>query len=157
MLLPEAALLTFSFCMQISDIALEDYIAVKPKFAVYVPHTAGRYQKRRFRKAQCPIVERWVQLWCAVTSSPDARSSGSPCRPGHAGLQRILEQLLLLLLLLRLQLPDHMPAQHAPATQVASTSCADIVNMFILCYDVQADQLHHDARPQQRQEAHGCE
>lgn len=60
MLLPAAALLTFSFCLQISDIALEDYIAVKPKFAVYVPHTAGRYQKRRFRKAQCPIVERWV-------------------------------------------------------------------------------------------------
>jgi hypothetical protein len=46
--------------MQVSDIALEDYIAVKPKFAVYVPHTAGRYQKRRFRKALCPIVERCV-------------------------------------------------------------------------------------------------
>jgi hypothetical protein len=46
--------------LQISDIALEDYIAVKPKSAVFVPHTAGRYQKRRFRKAQCPIVERWV-------------------------------------------------------------------------------------------------
>jgi len=45
--------------LQVSDIALEDYIAVKPKFAVYVPHTAGRYQKRRFRKALCPIVERW--------------------------------------------------------------------------------------------------
>ncbi len=43
---------------QVSDISLEDYIAVKPKFAVYVPHTAGRYQKKRFRKAQCPIVER---------------------------------------------------------------------------------------------------
>ncbi len=46
---------------QVNDISLEDYIAVKPKFAVYVPHTAGRYQKKRFRKAQCPIVER-----CAV-------------------------------------------------------------------------------------------
>jgi len=42
----------------VNDISLEDYIAVKPKFAVYVPHTAGRYQKKRFRKAQCPIVER---------------------------------------------------------------------------------------------------
>ena len=42
--------------------ALEDYIAVKPKFARYVPHTAGRYQKKRFRKAQCPIVERWAPL-----------------------------------------------------------------------------------------------
>ena len=38
--------------------ALEDYIAVKPKYAVYVPHTAGRYQAKRFRKAQCPITER---------------------------------------------------------------------------------------------------
>lgn len=38
--------------------ALEDYIAVKPKTARFVPHTAGRYQKKRFRKAQCPIVER---------------------------------------------------------------------------------------------------
>jgi small subunit ribosomal protein S5e len=36
---------------------------VKPKFAVYVPHTAGRYQKRRFRKALCPIVERWAAQW----------------------------------------------------------------------------------------------
>lgn len=45
--------------LQVNDISLEDYIAVKPKFAVYVPHTAGRYQKKRFRKAQCPIVERW--------------------------------------------------------------------------------------------------
>lgn len=38
--------------------SLEDYIAVKPKYAVYVPHTAGRYQTKRFRKAQCPIAER---------------------------------------------------------------------------------------------------
>jgi small subunit ribosomal protein S5e len=44
--------------IQVNDISLEDYIAVKTKFAVYVPHTAGRYQKKRFRKAQCPIVER---------------------------------------------------------------------------------------------------
>ncbi|KAJ9513933.1 hypothetical protein QJQ45_021047, partial [Haematococcus lacustris] len=45
--------------VEVKDISLEDYIAVKPKFAVYVPHTAGRYQKKRFRKAQCPIVERY--------------------------------------------------------------------------------------------------
>jgi hypothetical protein len=32
------------------------------KAAVFVPHTAGRYQKRRFRKALCPIVERCVRL-----------------------------------------------------------------------------------------------
>ena len=49
---------------QVTDISLEDYIAVKPKFAVYVPHTAGRYQKRRFRKALCPIVERCAAARC---------------------------------------------------------------------------------------------
>lgn len=42
-----------------NDISLEDYIAVKAKFATFVPHTAGRYQKKRFRKAQCPIAERY--------------------------------------------------------------------------------------------------
>merc|ERR1719473_1098186 len=44
----------------VDDISLEDYIAVKPKFAVYLPHTALRYQSVRFRKAHCPIVERLV-------------------------------------------------------------------------------------------------
>jgi hypothetical protein len=61
---------------QVTDISLEDYIAVKPKFAVYVPHTAGRYQKRRFRKALCPIVER-----CVRARSGPRRS----CRGGGAG------------------------------------------------------------------------
>ena len=28
------------------------------KHATYVPHTAGRYSVKRFRKSQCPIVER---------------------------------------------------------------------------------------------------
>jgi len=44
----------------ISDVSLQDYIAVQGKTAVYMPHTAGRYQAKRFRKAQCPIVERLV-------------------------------------------------------------------------------------------------
>ena len=44
--------------VEVNDISLEDYIAVKPKYAKFTAHTAGRYQKRRFRKAQCPIVER---------------------------------------------------------------------------------------------------
>merc|ERR1712183_472116 len=46
--------------VEVSDISLEDYIAVKQKFASTLPHTAGRYQVKRFRKAQCPIVERLV-------------------------------------------------------------------------------------------------
>jgi len=39
-------------------VCLQDYIAVKEKHAKYLPHSAGRYQVKRFRKAQCPIVER---------------------------------------------------------------------------------------------------
>ncbi|KAJ3039655.1 ribosomal protein S5 [Rhizophlyctis rosea] len=35
----------------------KDYLQVK-LHPVYLPHTAGRYQIKRFRKAQCPIVER---------------------------------------------------------------------------------------------------
>lgn len=39
--------------------SLSDYIGVvSSKHATYVPHTAGRYSVKRFRKAQCPIVER---------------------------------------------------------------------------------------------------
>ncbi|KAH7854899.1 hypothetical protein Vadar_018863 [Vaccinium darrowii] len=42
-----------------TEVSLLDYIAVNPaKHATYVPHTAGRYSNKRFRKAQCPIVER---------------------------------------------------------------------------------------------------
>ncbi len=43
-----------------TDPSLVDYIAVrqKPKYAQYLPHSAGRWNNRRFRKAQCPIVER---------------------------------------------------------------------------------------------------
>eukprot|EP00727_Mastigamoeba_balamuthi_P005389 m51a1_g14849 putative 40S ribosomal protein S7 (199) ;mRNA; f:333730-334658 len=46
----------------ISDISLQDYIAAtqKVKFKTFLPHTAGRYQTKRFRKAHCPIVERLV-------------------------------------------------------------------------------------------------
>jgi len=42
----------------VSDISLADYMAFSGKGAVYVPHTAGRYQAKRFRKAAAPIVER---------------------------------------------------------------------------------------------------
>ncbi|EAA65673.1 RS5_PODCA 40S RIBOSOMAL PROTEIN S5 [Aspergillus nidulans FGSC A4] len=33
-----------------------DYIQIRSP--VYLPHTAGRYAAKRFRKAQCPIIER---------------------------------------------------------------------------------------------------
>ena len=40
--------------------SLQDYIAVKEKGARYLPHSASRYCAKRFKKAQCPIVERLV-------------------------------------------------------------------------------------------------
>merc|ERR1711907_154748 len=47
--------------IQVNDVCFKDYIAVtNTKSQVFVPHTAGRYQAKRFRKAQCPIVERLV-------------------------------------------------------------------------------------------------
>ena len=47
--------------MQIEDPCFIDYIAVKStKSQVFVPHTAGKYQAKKFRKALCPIVERLV-------------------------------------------------------------------------------------------------
>lgn len=49
--------------LQVDDISLTDYIAIREGQQVFVPHTAGRYQKRRFRKGQCPIVER---LCCSM-------------------------------------------------------------------------------------------
>jgi ribosomal protein S7 len=44
--------------IEVKDISLTDYIQVR--HAVYLPHTAGRYAKRQFKKAQMPIVERLV-------------------------------------------------------------------------------------------------
>ena len=46
----------------VEDMSLRDYICLTP---VYVPHTAGRYQVKRFRKAQCPVVERLVNSMMA--------------------------------------------------------------------------------------------
>ncbi|KAH9317492.1 hypothetical protein KI387_019261, partial [Taxus chinensis] len=45
--------------VQVGDLSLADYIAVSAdKHAIFVPHTTGRYSVKRFRKAQCPIIER---------------------------------------------------------------------------------------------------
>ncbi|KAL4664817.1 hypothetical protein H8957_016658, partial [Semnopithecus entellus] len=43
---------------QIYDTSLQDYTAVKEKYAKYLPRSAQQYATKRFRKAQCPIVER---------------------------------------------------------------------------------------------------
>ncbi|KAG0165314.1 ribosomal protein S5 [Apophysomyces sp. BC1034] len=42
--------------VEVKDISLVDYVQVRQH--VYLPHTAGRFAVKRFRKAQCPIVER---------------------------------------------------------------------------------------------------
>lgn len=46
--------------LEVSDISLADYIAAKQskKYQIYLPHTAGRYNVKRFRKGQMPIIER---------------------------------------------------------------------------------------------------
>lgn len=43
----------------VKDISLVDYLTVKAR-PTYLPHTAGRYAVKRFRKATCPVVERLV-------------------------------------------------------------------------------------------------
>merc|ERR1719160_1445873 len=49
--------------LEVNDLSLQDYIGVKHKSAQYLPHSAGRWSKVRFRKAQCPIIER---LTCSL-------------------------------------------------------------------------------------------
>merc|ERR1711907_676336 len=44
--------------VQVNDMALTDYIACKPNSACFLPHSAGRWHKKRFKKAQCPVIER---------------------------------------------------------------------------------------------------
>merc|ERR1712178_321082 len=45
--------------LNISDKTMEIYISVHTsKQKVFVPHTAGRYQVKRFRKASMPLIER---------------------------------------------------------------------------------------------------
>jgi len=44
--------------VEVNDLSLVDFIALKGKYATFVAHTAGKYQRKSFRKAQCPIVER---------------------------------------------------------------------------------------------------
>merc|ERR1712086_813472 len=55
----------------VSDMALTDYIAVKTSDACYIPHSAGRWQKVKFKKAQCPLMER---LTCCLMKH--GRNSG---------------------------------------------------------------------------------
>ena len=42
--------------VEVNDLALVDFVAVKGKHATFVAHTAGRYQRKRFRKAQVSLL-----------------------------------------------------------------------------------------------------
>jgi small subunit ribosomal protein S5e len=43
------------------DISLMEYINLKTtKSQVFLPFTAGRYQKRSFQKVNCPVIERFL-------------------------------------------------------------------------------------------------
>jgi small subunit ribosomal protein S5e len=47
--------------VKVSDPTLEPYICINQnKVKVYLPHTAGRYQTRSFKKVLCPLVERFI-------------------------------------------------------------------------------------------------
>jgi len=46
--------------VQCADLSLKDYINFSNQYAKFLPHSAGRFNKIRFRKAQCPIIERLV-------------------------------------------------------------------------------------------------
>ena len=55
------------------DMSLTNYCQVKTvRQQVFIPYTAGRYQQRKFKKVQCPIVERLVA--CIMIAG--ARSTG---------------------------------------------------------------------------------
>mmetsp|Transcript_24390 Transcript_24390/g.35664 ORF Transcript_24390/g.35664 Transcript_24390/m.35664 type:complete len:237 (-) Transcript_24390:49-759(-) len=64
--------------IEVRDVSLEDYIACKGPHATYYPHTAGRYQKKRFRKASCPIVERLA--CCLMRKGRNAGKKMMACR-----------------------------------------------------------------------------
>ncbi|MHA1755177.1 MAG: 30S ribosomal protein S7 [Promethearchaeota archaeon] len=43
--------------IKVEDMGLQRYISLKP---VYIPHTGGRHEHKRFGKSQIPIVERLI-------------------------------------------------------------------------------------------------
>jgi len=56
-----------NYSVEVRDMSLTDYIQLR--HAVYLPHTAGRYAKKQFKKAQMPIVERLVDRYEFILAS----------------------------------------------------------------------------------------
>merc|ERR1712151_1451232 len=49
--------------LKVNDKTLENYVSIHTtKTRVFVPHTAGRYQLKSFRKASCPLIERLLGI-----------------------------------------------------------------------------------------------
>merc|ERR1712196_205943 len=86
----------------VQDIALKDYVACKPAHAVFLPHSAGRWAKKRFKKAPCPIIERIIKHCCdiihlttgenpiqvIVDAVVNSGAREDSCRIGSAGVVR---------------------------------------------------------------------
>jgi small subunit ribosomal protein S5e len=50
---------TYDYNVKVDDITQTELVAINTsKTNVFIPHTSGRYQTKRFKKATCPIVER---------------------------------------------------------------------------------------------------
>mmetsp|Transcript_27109 Transcript_27109/g.30224 ORF Transcript_27109/g.30224 Transcript_27109/m.30224 type:complete len:198 (+) Transcript_27109:48-641(+) len=62
--------------LKCDDISLSDYIATtdRSQYRQFLPHTAGRWQKRRFIKSRMPIVERLVNAMMS-----HGRNNGKKC------------------------------------------------------------------------------
>ena len=58
----------YKYDVEVKDISLTELIAINnSRSNVFIPHTAGRYQVKIFRKTICPIIERMtnslMRLW----------------------------------------------------------------------------------------------
>lgn len=49
--------------LSIKDLSLASYLSVKDKFSSFVPHSSGKYNKKRFNRVLCPLIERFA---CAL-------------------------------------------------------------------------------------------
>jgi small subunit ribosomal protein S5e len=48
--------------LEIKDLSLVNYLSINEKFSTMIPHSAGRYNKKKFSRAKCPIIERLICL-----------------------------------------------------------------------------------------------
>lgn len=61
--------------VECADLSVVDYIATTGKAQAFTAHSAGRWQKKQFRKARCPVVERMVN-----SLMMHGRNNGKKCK-----------------------------------------------------------------------------